>query len=292
MSKLMGTLDPTTRAMFEVLLSKWAKPGMNNPDDELSSKGSSDDEGINHDVLREAASRDAWTQNQQPRRLPRPAEGGRRRRALRAHAPRAAPALIVSITESQRERAGIGHTATGTDLPMSEIITLAAQAQMYLAVFDDHTGEALYLARAKRLASESQRILAFATYGGCSKPGCPAPFSHTEMHHAEQDWPRAARRTRPTLHRPADPTTAPSTTAPAAGRPRRSTTDPTAVDTAGSPTHRRPTEDQSSPPTRTHPRRPRTTRPRVVRHRAQTRTDPRRPSRDGKGGGAAGIGRA
>jgi hypothetical protein len=190
MSKLSGTLDPTTRALFEVLLAAWAKPGMNNPDDETSPKGGADDENIDPDSLRDAASRDCRTQAQRNHdalaaMLDAGADGGLYGKSHRGLPPH----VIVSITESQlRERAGIGHTATGTDLPMSEIVRLAAQAQMYLAVFDDHTGEALYLGRAKRLASESQRFVTFAEYGGCSKPGCPRPFSHTEAHHAEQDW--------------------------------------------------------------------------------------------------------
>jgi hypothetical protein len=192
MSKLMGTLDPTTRALFEVLLAAWAKPGMNNPDDELSPKGGADDDGIDLDALRDAASRDCRTQGQRNHDafhalLKAAADGGLYGASHRGLPPH----VIVSITESQlRERAGIGHTATGTDLPMSEIVTLAAQAQMHLAVFDDVTGEPLFYGRARRLASEVQRFVMFAEYGGCSKPGCPRPFSHTEAHHAEQDWAR------------------------------------------------------------------------------------------------------
>ncbi|MCP2160353.1 protein of unknown function (DUF222) [Williamsia serinedens] len=190
MSTLMGTLDPTTRALFEVLLAAWAKPGMNNPDDEQSPRGGAHDEGIDQDQLRDAASRDCRTQAQRSHDafhalLQAASDGGLYGASHRGLPPH----IIVSITEAQlRERAGIGHTTTGTDLPMSEVVKLAAQAQMYLAVFDDHTGEALYFGRAKRLASESQRFVKFAEYGGCSKPGCPRPFSHTEAHHAEQDW--------------------------------------------------------------------------------------------------------
>jgi hypothetical protein len=190
MSKLMGTLDPTTRALFEVLLAKWAAPGMNNPDDENSPRGGADDDDVDHDALRDAASRDCRTQAQRNHDafhalLKAAADGGLYGASHRGLPPH----IVVSITETQlRDRAGIGHTTTGTDLPMSEIVKLAAQAQMHLAVFDDHTGQALYFGRAKRLASESQRFLMFAEYGGCSKPGCPRPFSHTEAHHAEQDW--------------------------------------------------------------------------------------------------------
>ncbi|MGZ8178136.1 DUF222 domain-containing protein [Williamsia sp. SKLECPSW1] len=190
MSKLAGTLDPTTRALFEVMLSKWAKPGMNNPDDEHSPRGGCDDNAVDTDALTAAAERDSRTQAQRNhdalQALLRAAADGGVYGASHRGLP---PHIIISITESQlRERAGVGHTATGTDLPMSDILTLAARAQMHLAVFDDHTGEPLFYGRTRRLASEVQRFLLFAQYGGCAMPGCPAPFSHTEMHHAKQDW--------------------------------------------------------------------------------------------------------
>ncbi|MGZ8179268.1 DUF222 domain-containing protein [Williamsia sp. SKLECPSW1] len=189
MSRLGGKLDPTTRALFEVMLSKWAKPGMNNPDDEHSPRGGCDD-GVDTDALTAAAERDSRTQAQRNhdalQALLRAAADGGVYGASHRGLP---PHIIISITESQlRDRAGVGHTATGTDLPMSKIVKLAAQAQMHLAVFDDHTGEPLFYGRSRRLASEVQRFLMFAEYGGCSMPACPAPFTHTEAHHAEQDW--------------------------------------------------------------------------------------------------------
>ncbi|MFC9832214.1 DUF222 domain-containing protein [Rhodococcus sp. NPDC127530] len=33
MSKISGELDPTARALLDPILAKWARPGMNNPDD-------------------------------------------------------------------------------------------------------------------------------------------------------------------------------------------------------------------------------------------------------------------
>ncbi|NED66460.1 DUF222 domain-containing protein, partial [Streptomyces sp. SID10244] len=42
MSRLRGSLDPTTRAMFDVVLAAWAEPGMNNPDDDQSPAGMKD----------------------------------------------------------------------------------------------------------------------------------------------------------------------------------------------------------------------------------------------------------
>ncbi|MGU3291378.1 DUF222 domain-containing protein [Williamsia sp. M5A3_1d] len=62
MSKLTATLDPTTRALFDVVLAKWAAPGMNNPDDDKSPHG--DGSEISSDVLREAADRECCSQSQ------------------------------------------------------------------------------------------------------------------------------------------------------------------------------------------------------------------------------------
>lgn len=188
MSKLTALLDPTTRAMFDVVLAAWGAAGMNNPDDEQSPKGHKD--SVDSEVLKEAARRDLRSPEQRNHdafkalcasALDTGAVGSSHR-GLPPH-------VIVKITVGElREMAGFGRTTTGADLPIPELIELAARSQMYLAVFDEHTAQPLYLGRAKRLANESQRFMLFAQYGGCSKPCCTRPFSHVEIHHAEQDW--------------------------------------------------------------------------------------------------------
>ena len=188
MSKVFATLDPTTRALFEVMLAVWAAPGMNNPDDDRSPRGDTTD--IDPEQLREAADRDTRSVGQRNhdalRALLQAAADGGLHGASHRGLP---PHIIISITEDKlRERAGIAHTATGTDLPISDVLQMAARAQMHLAVFDEHTGEPLFLGRAHRLASQAQRFIAFSKYGGCSRTDCPTPFAHTEMHHAETDW--------------------------------------------------------------------------------------------------------
>ncbi|GAA1460206.1 HNH endonuclease signature motif containing protein [Williamsia maris] len=188
MSKLSATLDPTTRALFDVVLAAWAAPGMNNPDDENSPRGDKSDAGP--EAVREAADRDHRSQLQRNHDalaalLRSAVDGGLLGTSHRGLPPH----VIISMTETQlRERAGVVRTATGTDLPISDALTLAADAQMHLAVFDDHTDEALFYGRSRRLASQAQRFVAFAKYRGCSKDDCSVPFAHTEMHHAEKDW--------------------------------------------------------------------------------------------------------
>ncbi len=188
MSKLSATLDPTTRALFEVVLAAWAAPGMNNPDDDTSPRGDTTD--IDADLLRDVADRDTRSQTQRNHDaltalLQAATDGG----LLGASHRGLPPHIIISMTETQlRDRTGVARTATGTDLPISDVLTIAAKAQMHLAVFDEHTGEPLFLGRAQRLASQSQRFLLFAKYGGCSRDDCPVPFAHCEMHHADKDW--------------------------------------------------------------------------------------------------------
>ncbi|MCV7283077.1 DUF222 domain-containing protein, partial [Mycolicibacterium flavescens] len=67
---------------------------------------------------------------------------------------------------------------------MPDVIAMAAHAQHYLAIFDKHTNEPLYLGRAKRCASTAQRLMLFAAERGCTRPGCSAPAYETQVHHA------------------------------------------------------------------------------------------------------------
>ncbi|MDL9948448.1 DUF222 domain-containing protein, partial [Gordonia sp. ABSL11-1] len=89
-----------------------------------------------------------------------------------------------------KREAGVATTATGSLLPIGDVIRLAADAQQYLAVFAEHTAVPLYLGRAKRLASQGQRLASFARPDGevCSAPGCDQPATQVEMHHAAQDF--------------------------------------------------------------------------------------------------------
>ncbi len=99
--------------------------------------------------------------------------------------------VITATLQDLQEAAGGfgGVTAGGTLVPMADVIRLAAQAHHYLAVFDKHTSEPLYLGRAKRCASTAQRLMLFALErGGCTRPGCTAPAYETQVHHAVADW--------------------------------------------------------------------------------------------------------
>ena len=184
MSRLTATLDPVTRAMFDVVLSVWAAPGMNNPADPESPTGNP--AAADPDALAAAAGRDERTAEKRNHDALRAMlrfvlDAG----ALGGSHHGLPPHLVVSITESAlRDAAGDpARTATGTLLPIKDAIDLAADAQHHLAVFRDHSSEVLYLGRSRRLASRAQRIAAVARDGGCTFPGCTRPSFDCEIHH-------------------------------------------------------------------------------------------------------------
>uniref|UniRef100_UPI00046548E8 DUF222 domain-containing protein n=1 Tax=Gordonia amicalis TaxID=89053 RepID=UPI00046548E8 len=86
--------------------------------------------------------------------------------------------------------AGFATTATGTLIPIPDLIDMAADAQPWLAVFKDATAVPLYFGRGKRLATREQRLVSFARPDGdvCSTPDCDLSAAHVEMHHAQLDW--------------------------------------------------------------------------------------------------------
>ena len=88
-------------------------------------------------------------------------------------------------TTLQDLESGTGSAVTGGGslLPMSDVIRMAAHAHHYLAVFDKHTHEALYLARAKRIAPAAHRIVLHARDRGCTFPGCTVPGYGCQVHH-------------------------------------------------------------------------------------------------------------
>ncbi|GAC54803.1 DUF222 domain-containing protein, partial [Gordonia amicalis] len=166
------------------------KPGMNNPDDPDSPHGSIDD--ADPDAVAAAAERD----DRSPAQLNHDAlnallkvvfEDG-----LLGKSHRGLPVQLIvkaDLNDLIRE-AGFATTATGTLIPIPDLIDLAADAQPWLAVFKDATAVPLYFGRGKRLATREQRLVSFARPDGevCSTPDCDLAATHVEMHHAQLDW--------------------------------------------------------------------------------------------------------
>ena len=181
MSELRARLTPEGRAVLEPVLAKLGAPGMCNPDDETPC--------VDGDPSIEAARGDQRSQGQ--RNHDALTAMGRALLAsgqLGSH--KGLPVTMVISTTLQELESGIGHAVTGGGslLPMSEVIRQAAAAHHYLAVFDHHTEEPLYLGRARRLASKGQRLILYSKERGCTFPGCTAPAYHSEVHHAVADW--------------------------------------------------------------------------------------------------------
>ncbi|ULE34922.1 HNH endonuclease signature motif containing protein [Mycobacterium sp. IDR2000157661] len=181
MSPVRGLLDPEARATLDAVLGKWAAPGMCNPDDEAPCVDGEPSEvhvradqrtqsQRNHDALK-AMGRSVLSSGE-----------------LGKH--RGLPVTIIVSTTLQdlESAAGIAVTGGGTTLPMSDVIRLARHAHHYLAIFDKHTQEPLYLGRTKRLASAGQRIVLHSRDRGCTAPGCTVPGYGSEVHHAVLDW--------------------------------------------------------------------------------------------------------
>jgi hypothetical protein len=182
MTPIKGNLDPQAWATLEAVFAKWAAPGMCNPDDPSQSprvSGTPSQEQVdgdhrsvgqrNHDALT-AIGRSVLSSGElgQHNGLP--------------------VTIIVSTTLQELESAaGSAVTAGGTLLPMADVIRMASHAHHYLAVFDKHTSQPLYLGRTRRCASPAQRIMLLNRDPGCTRPGCPVPGYGTQVHHI-QGW--------------------------------------------------------------------------------------------------------
>jgi hypothetical protein len=163
MSALTANLTPEAKALWEVLFAKYAAPGMCNPDDpEPCTAGTPTQAQIDNDHR-------TLAQRQHDALL---VIG---RIALMSGDLGQLNGLPVSVIirttlQDLESRAGVGTTGAGTLVPINDVIRMASHANHYLAVFDNATGSALDLFRARRTASPAQRIMLIARDGGCTKP--------------------------------------------------------------------------------------------------------------------------
>jgi hypothetical protein len=180
MSTISGQITPELRATLEAVNSKWAAPGMCNPDDETPCvKGKPSEAQVKadrrtrgqrqHDALL-AMSRNTLCSGE-----------------LGSHHGLPVTVVVSTTLKELESGAGIAVTSGGTRMPMTDLVRLASHAFHYLVIFD-HLGRVLDLGRTKRIASPDQRIVLLNKDRGCTFPGCTVPRFLTEVHHAECDW--------------------------------------------------------------------------------------------------------
>ncbi|MEE6166200.1 MULTISPECIES: HNH endonuclease signature motif containing protein [unclassified Mycolicibacterium] len=178
---IRGRVTAELGATLDAITGKWAAPGMCNPDDEQPcTTGTPSQEQIDTDT-RTSRQRTHDALLTLGRHALMSGELGQHN---------GLPVSVVVTTTLQELEAGAGAavTATGSKLPIPDLIRLAAHAHHYLAVFDQHTNVPLYLGRSKRIASPGQRLVLFARDRGCTRPGCTAAADRCQAHHATEDF--------------------------------------------------------------------------------------------------------
>ncbi len=189
-AKISGTLTPELAARLTMMFAVWGKPGLNNPDDPNSPSGPAG--AVDPDALALAADRDQRTPAQTNHdALDAALAAGFADRTLgTSHRGLPVQLLIKADLNDLIREAGLATTATGTLLPIPDLLAMAGEVQPWLAVFKDATAVPLYFGRGRRLATREQRLASFARPGGevCSAPGCDQPATHVELHHAHKDW--------------------------------------------------------------------------------------------------------
>jgi hypothetical protein len=176
MVPVTGRLDPQLWATLEPILAKLAAPGMGNPvDDAPCTSGTPSQAQIDGDH-RSLGQRQHDALTAVGRNFLSSGELGQHH---------GLPATIIVSTTLQDLQAAAGSavTAGGSLLPMGDLIRLASHAHHYLTVFDEHTSEALYCGRSKRIAPAAHRIVLLSRDRGCTKPGCSVPGYGTQVHH-------------------------------------------------------------------------------------------------------------
>ncbi len=168
--------DPALRAYLDAWLAKYAAPGMRNPADQTPVVTGTPSEA--------AITGDARSHGQrQHDALTALVRGQLGNPLFGKHNGLPVTVVVTATIEDLQAKAGQAITASGTRLPITDLIRMASHSYHYLALFNKATGRPLWLGRSKRIASADQRIMLHAKERGCSHPGCDAPGYLTEIHH-------------------------------------------------------------------------------------------------------------
>ncbi|MFI6866025.1 DUF222 domain-containing protein [Nocardia sp. NPDC050406] len=181
MSEGTMTLTPALRALMDVMLAKWARPGMCNPADPESPSATAGP--VDPEAVKAAAARDTRTAAQR--------NHDAFEAFLRAGGPenlgvhRGIPVQVVLTMSVQdvEQAAGFATTATGGSVPLGEALRMAERAHPVLMIFDHRRSMPLHLGVGPRLGNRWQRLARTAIERGCTRPGCDAPATMCQMHH-------------------------------------------------------------------------------------------------------------
>jgi hypothetical protein len=176
-ARLVAT--PELRAMLEAWLAKFAAPGMCNPADQSPT--------VTGEPSQDALDRDTRTHAQrQHDAVVALVRGQLGDPALGRHNGLPVTVIVSTTLEQLSSGAGVAVSGGGSVLPMSDLIRMASHAYHYLCVYGKHTERALYLGRAKRIATADQRIMLHDKDRGCTAPGCDMPGYLSEVHHVDE----------------------------------------------------------------------------------------------------------
>jgi Domain of unknown function (DUF222) len=94
--------------------------------------------------------------------------------------------VVATATLADLETgAGYGLTATGTVIPMSDLINMAARSYRYLQIFRSHADRrVLDFYRARHCANGDQWLALFGRDRGCTRPGCDKSAEDCQAHHS------------------------------------------------------------------------------------------------------------
>ncbi|WP_282778804.1 HNH endonuclease signature motif containing protein [Nocardia sp. CC201C] len=191
MSEIKGVVDPQLRALLDVVLAKWARPGMCNPEDPDSPRMGPG--AVDKDLMEAAARRDrrsAGQRNHDAVKAFLAAAGGPENLGSHRGVP-VSVVLTMSLTDLQAGT-GYAHTASGSVMSVRDALRMAEGSYPLLMLFDGK-GLPLHLGRGKyRLASSWQRLACIAADRGCTRPGCEAPATMCAVHHMVP-WLRGGR---------------------------------------------------------------------------------------------------
>ncbi len=172
---------PALRAEFDAWFAKFAAPGVCNPADPHPAV----DDQPSQDQIDADRRTHAQRQHDALSALVRGQLGDPK---LGTHRGLPVTVIISASLQDLQSQAGVGVTAGGTVVPMSDVIRMSSHAYHYLTVFDESSGRSLWLGRSKRIASADQWVVLYESDRGCTFPGCTVPGYGCQAHHAVKGW--------------------------------------------------------------------------------------------------------